>query len=384
MAVKNIRTRQELLHHFDERMNATYSSLSDNQELDSDTSLVKTYLIEAHLSENATTQELDKMFAKLTETQKATNNCLNILPSDDPKLYVFSADVDGELITLYADVSNPRFWTLHSSGRSTSLDWLIDRTIKQHFFLDHAWFWPSLLNRLSNKGAFKGLSLDYDRRAIPDVDFEASQSVEYLKMQLWGTAAGDVFRVLSKSFPSHTTLSKVKIKYWLSAKDDGVFTIDDFKFDGKITARGTSFVSHISLVSDTYNEYIQTIRKIENEYSMNWTGDNGMATVSGKALAIRFPTSIKHLDQFCEYLFSSSLPFRLWGVPVMVHENFYRVSGIDLHANCRLDFEITPEFMRLYLPSGSCGNTIARLFTNLKHYYDSQIEAVGEDDERIF
>ena len=29
--------------------------------------------------------------------------------------------------------------------------------------------------------------------------------------------------------------------------------------------------------------------------------------------------------------------------------------------------------MRVYLLDGSCGNTIARLYTNLQHYYDSQV-----------
>jgi hypothetical protein len=39
----------------------------------------------------------------------------------------------------------------------------------------------------------------------------------------------------------------------------------------------------------------------------------------------------------------------------------------------RITFEITPEFMRVYLPDGSCGNTIIRLYTNLQHYYDSLV-----------
>ena len=51
-----IKTRQEMAQLLNDRMNSTYQTLSDEQELEPETSLVKTYLVEAHLAEDAPSQ----------------------------------------------------------------------------------------------------------------------------------------------------------------------------------------------------------------------------------------------------------------------------------------------------------------------------------------
>ena len=72
-------------------------------------------------------------------------------------------------------------------------------------------------------------------------------------------------------------------------------------------------------------------------------------------------------------VFSGAEPFRLWGAPVLVGKDYFRVTALDLHVTHRITFEITRDFMRVYLADRSCGNTIARLYTNLQHYYDSRV-----------
>lgn len=37
--------------------------------------------------------------------------------------------------------------------------------------------------------------------------------------------------------------------------------------------------------------------------------------------------------------------------------------------------------MRIYLPENSCGNTILRLYTNLQHYFDSNVKLNEEEIE---
>jgi hypothetical protein len=376
-------TRQELVQYLDEVMNSTYSSLVERQELEPDTSLVKTYLVESHLPEDVSVTDLEAFINNLSTTRLPRNRRIRIKQSADRTLYWLTATVNREPVTIYLDVSNPRFWLLHSANRSISLDWLLDRLIKDQNTLDRGWLWPELLERLSTRGVFRGLGLDYDRRVIPDIDFESPESVEYLKLQLWGMQASQVFRVLREAFPQATTLSKVKVKHWLSQDTDGEFAIDDIKYDGKITTRGTSFQSHLELTSDLFREYANTIRRIESDYALMWPSDSGRITISGQALSFRFSAPIHDLDQFCEHVFSSSLPFRLWGTPTKLRDDFYRVAAVDLHAGCRLSFEIAPEYMRLYLPTNSCGNTIVRLYTNLKHHYDPRMRAASADGESI-
>lgn len=383
--MENVKTRQEMIQYLDKRMNLTYYTLLDKQTLEPETSLIKTYLVEAHISEEAHQSDLNDLFERLSLTRLPYRAKVHIEPTDDSTLYAIYTSIYDEPITIYTDVSNPRFWILHSINRSTTLDWLLDRLIKEQQFLDRAWIWPELLMHISEKGSFRGLGLDYDRRVMPDVDTaETPQLVEYMKMQLWGMRAEEVLRILSREFPQVTTLSKVKIKYWMSQTSKGNFSIDDVKFDGKITARGTSFLSHISLVADLYTQYSDTIKNIENKYALKWEYTENKVRLSGEALHFQFPKEIENLTQFCEHLFSSTSPFRLWGVPMEIDKHFYRVSAVDLHTGCRLGFEISPEFMRLYLPQKSCGNTIARLYTNLKHHYDAQIKALDADDKSIF
>jgi hypothetical protein len=377
------RTRQELVQYMDQVMNFTYSSLAERQELELDTSLVKTYLIESHLTENTHPSVVEAFVSNLSTTRLPRNRRLKIGKGTDPTLYWLSTTIKKEPVVVYIDVSNPRFWILHSANRSTSLDQLIDRIIKDQNTLDRGWLWPELLEELALKGSFRGLGLDYDRRMIPDIDFESPESVEYLKLQLWGMQADRVFRILQQSFPEATTLSKIKVKHWLLRDEDNEFAIDDVKYDGKITTRGTSFQSHREFVTSLYREYASMIREIESNYALNWTHESERVMLSGQALSFRFSTPILNLEKFCQHVFAASLPFRLWGTPTRLAGDFYRIVAVDLHAGSRLSFEVAPEYMRIYLPSGSCGNTIVRLYTNLKHHYDPQMKAVNADEETI-
>jgi hypothetical protein len=45
---------------------------------------------------------------------------------------------------------------------------------------------------------------------------------------------------------------------------------------------------------------------------------------------------------------------------------------------------LNSDAIRLYLPQGTCGNTMTRLYTNLQHYYDSQVTLISGSGESIF
>jgi hypothetical protein len=72
------------------------------------------------------------------------------------------------------------------------------------------------------------------------------------------------------------------------------------------------------------------------------------------------------------------------GLPIKTGERSFRVSAIDLHVGRRMSFELSPEFMRVYLAPGGCGNSLARLYTNLQHHYNSQVEAIDGSEELAF
>jgi hypothetical protein len=65
-------------------------------------------------------------------------------------------------------------------------------------------------------------------------------------------------------------------------------------------------------------------------------------------------------------------PQRLWGQPA-VAEGEALVEAVDLHVGQRIGIELGHDWMRVYLHAGSCGNTVARLISNLQTRFDGAL-----------
>jgi hypothetical protein len=370
-------------------MSHAYAQLQDRQHLEADSSLLKTYLVEAH-SDTGNQRDTLRLLRVAFGTEYLGARAESQVQESEENLFFNVTIHYGRFeATFHVDATERRYWVVHSTSKSTQADHILQRVILQHPSLDSVWLPMQLLERVTQLGSFRGLGLDYDRRKVPDVDFEADDApVEFLKMQLWGNRAGEILRVLrhQNAFPESTTLSKVKVKHWLDREhDQDAFSVSDVKYDGKITARGTSFLSHISLVSTVTRDYSRNIQDFETRFALHFERQpNGRSQLNGEPLAVKFGRPIADIEVFLEKVFSGAAPFRLSGVPVRVRGQLYRVVAVDLHVSQTVTFEITPEFMRIFLPRGSCGNTVARLYTNLQHYYDSTVELRTGDGVRVF
>jgi hypothetical protein len=378
-----------MAHFLEDTMNKAYSALAQKQKLDVDSSLVKCYLIEAHDLENAKHAEiLDALQGAFDGDAVPLAKGARVRETKEEFFFTFEAETKDGKASFYVDATSPRFWLLHSTSRSTVIDPLVRSALANARGLDSAWIPVQLLESTTRLGLLRGLGLDYDRRPVPDVDFEQPGApVEFLKMQLWGNRAQDVLAVLRKqgAFPDATTLSKVKIKHWLDSQKDSPFSIVDIKYDGKITGRGTSFQSYMTVVTTLYRKYANRVREFEKRFAVSITRrGTGRMAVAGEPLNITFKEPINNLAVFCDHLFSATRPFRLWGVPVKIAKDSYHVAAVDLHVGARFNAEISPDFMRIYLNPGSCGNTLFRLYTNLQHYYHSLIDATDGSGEPAF
>jgi hypothetical protein len=388
-----IKNRKEMAQYLDHRMTKSYTELLEDQKLEVDTSLVKTYLVEAHVGSNdekySPHHEIHKLLQDIVKTCHFVSVSKgNVSETEDECFFQirFQTRHEKELI-LFVDSADARFWLIHSMDSSPILDDILDKMILTTHTLDRAWIPIQLLEEMTKYGSFRGLGLSYDRRAIPDTDVELEgPGVEFMKMQLWGTNAKRVLEILRKedAFPHETTLSKVKIKFWSDGKNSEKFTLDDIKYNGKITARGTSFDSHITLTTNLYRKYSTEVKRIEKNYTIKHKLMKKGHTIEGLPINLLFPTGIKNIEKFLRHVFDCAFPFKLWGVPVKLAEDYYRVKAVDLHVGNLVDFEINRDFIRVYLPYGACGNTIARLYTNFQHYYDAKVETSVGDDERLF
>lgn len=96
-------------------------------------------------------------------------------------------------------------------------------------------------------------------------------------------------------------------------------------------------------------------------------------------VVLRFSRPIPDLELFLDGLFSAREPFRLWGIPRMVGSGAAEVEAVDLHVGQQVRFDITAEWMRVYLFAGGCGNSVVRLVVNLQHHFDSRVTIVDDD-----
>jgi hypothetical protein len=389
-----ITTRREMAEWLEEVMSHAYTELEERQRLEAGTSLLKTYLLEAHAGATAEHSNVLRILREAFSGQVlGERSQARVHETQEEFFFRVEATWASNSAEFYVDANDHRFWVLHSASNSVKADRILHRVIANDTHLDSAWLPMQMLERVSHMGVFKGLHLDYDHREVPDVEFDVPDApVEYLKMQLWGNRARDVLRILRQpdAFANATTLSKVKIKYSLDHQvNEGSFSVDEVKWDGKITARGTSFQSHINLVNSIYRSYAENVRDVEEKFSLRYAAQaadagNATPTLSGEPLSITFSRPIADLEKFLNAIFSGNEPFRLWGVPVSIGRNYFRVTAMDLHVTNRITFEVTPDFIRVYLPDGSCGNTVVRLYTNLQHYYDSKVILAAGGGETLF
>ncbi len=386
--------RQSMAALLGDRMAGTYERLSAGDALEAETSLVKSYLLESTLPENASPSTArDRTQQLLANIPLGRRMDAQATFTDDDALLAMQASVTvngrAERLVVYFDLTNPRFLQAHSMGSSNAVDSLIERLVTAGTDIDRAWLPADLLEHISTLGSFRGLSLDYDRRAVPDVDLAAPPRVEFLKMQLWGNRANDVLRVLRQehAFPHETTLAKVKVKYAQDPDHEERFSLDDVKFDGKITARGTSFDSHIDLLSVVHDRYAACVRTVEQSFSVGMAdipADGQRMMIDGEPIGFTFEPPIPNLIAFCDHVFSGAEPFRIWGVPVALRSNFVRVDAVDLHVGASLRFEVLPDLVRMYVPKGACGNSALRLYTNLQHYYNAMVGAIDGRGGHVF
>ncbi len=86
------------------------------------------------------------------------------------------------------------------------------------------------------------------------------------------------------------------------------------------------------------------------------------------------------MNKLLDKLLSSTKPFRLWGLKRQINKDYYKAVCVDLHTANKLTMEASPEWIRIYLPYGACGNTVLRLLTNIQQYYDSGAKLVVGDE----
>jgi hypothetical protein len=202
-----------------------------------------------------------------------------------------------------------------------------------------------------------------------------------LRVQLFGSHAERLLDKIADLPEYKSAVSFSSIEVDIDDPDLGLLR-ESVRRWGAFAAHGEQFAHHAQFVQMVISRYARLVESIEalalrfeplHAASADLTDpDAGGASFAGVPVGIRFSRPIPDLPAFCEELFSSRAPFRLWGQPA-VAEDEALVEAVDLHVGQRVGIEVGTNWMRVYLHAGSCGNTVARLISNLQTRFDGAL-----------
>ena len=366
MKVKN---RKELFEHLENIMARTYEKIKEEGKLEYEQNLLKSFIIESNEPNlNSLKQSQSKEFK------------IDIFPTEDKTLHVLNIGLkEKKKAVFYVDSFNPRFWIFHTTSKSILVNTIIKKLVGViGGKLDHPWLYTNFLDTIRKESTqVRGTGIQYKYGEVfPD----ENQEVEEFSMRIWGSMAQNIIEQLRRSPQlKHTlTLSSIGIKQ----EYNNDFVIEDITYWGRFLARGTSIQAHLEVVENIQKKYQSILSQIEKE-RITYRKREHSIKIEGRPLLITFKKKIEDLNKFLEVVVSSKIPFRLWGIKTFIEKDFALVIGIDLHNGDKFSMEVTPVWIRFYLPEGACGNTVIRLVTNLQKYYDADTKLEGIENGRI-
>jgi len=329
---------------------------------------LKSYIIENHVhNESFTSHEKISNFL-VKAFNKESKLSLTLKETEDEHLFVIDSNV-GEL---YLDISQKRFWVLHATIKAKDSD-LVHKTILKEKNIDNIWLPIPFLSSLRKFGEMYGIGISFTEYLKKDeLDDFLFPNQNTLNLNIRRLYVDKMMNLLQSSDLKEVIgINKVTLLE-KSLENNENFIVDDVTYYGKITGRGTSFSKHHSIVQNVLSSYKSKIKHLENDYSYIFNiEDHGL---KGQPIEIHLQRQSINIEKLVDTIFSGKKPYYLWGVPDWRNENYCQVNAVDLHTGNfgrNLEFEIMPHLIRVLLPKGSCGNTIARLVTNIHQSIDA-------------
>lgn len=383
-----ISSRRQLFDYLQSQMQSSYSDIKEHQKIAFESNLIKSYILEVNTPCDISDQEsVFRWFKKTMQFEGKSNYKFDFIPTEESGFYQLVASSGEKKVVFFLDAAtDSRFWLGYSISESLVIDRCLEYLVRNSINFDFVWLWPNFLEEKQKRGEFRGFGLDYDYRKFEQ---EESEITTYLKMQLWGGAnTHQIYELLRKNeeFTNKVVLSKIRFKEFegVGERNSESFAIQDLKYNGKFTTRGTDLNIHLRTLNDVRLSYKKVITSIENDYSLKWV-ETKNKNISLEGYALHFiPSSEIQISLFIEKVFDGTAPFRLLGYPISYEEKSAAVEIVDLHTGGKISVDLYPDRIIIYIPDGTCGNSIARFYTNLQHYFDVRFEVETDNGEKLF
>jgi len=290
-----------------------------------------------------------------------------VTATEDAHLHRLSSP-EGEI---FADTVDPRFWSLHTRMTDSFVSRMVQPAVQRRRDLDRLWLPTQHLTAAWPDAERTGVHVAFDARGL---DPGGATSATLLK--LTGREVGGTLALLSRLPDAGQGVLSSVDGVQLRVEDPDSGHVDEaVNRGGTFVARGDSFALHQAFVADVLRRYRTLVETLEERRLAFVPGSDpeGGGELRGDVVSLAFSRPISDLQHWLDELLSSREPFRLWGQPEIDADGVASVEVVDLHVGQRLSIDVTVDGMRLYLPEGTCGNTVVRLVSNLQHRFDNRL-----------
>ena len=398
---KIVKTRREFVDILSSRISSTYDAIKEEGKQKPKQNLLKSYMV-----------EINKVpFLGIRNYLKNYKINVAIKETDDPRLINLIFFDNNEEYVFYVDKSiHERFLVIHTLEPADASDKIIRKIVHNvGSKFDYLWFPTQMLEKFTDmfQGYLSGLGVQYkygrifgDDEILIDEMLPQKRSIQkkkvndlkvtYFTMRLWGEFTPKLLNIFKRN-PDLTqffSLSSIQIKRLFDEEnlhdpEEAQFVIENIYYWAKVIAKGPSITAHFETLDDLQKEYKCVLTQIEDNL-IGVSQTEKYHILEGAPFIINLKNPIQDIEEFVKAVFTGRPPFRIWAVESEVKdENAYVVFGTDFHNGDQIELEITPDWIRIYLERGACGNTILRFLTNLQRYYDPNATLESEEYGRI-
>jgi hypothetical protein len=294
-----------------------------------------------------------------------------------PEIQVIRLQHNNIQVKFFVDTSDPRFWLLHTNALAKNAQHLFNRLVHSpRAVFDKVWMPMEMIQKIIHlpRNSFRGFGLSY--RDFFDLSKDEEQAVAELKMRVSGINSVNALNALTGEEKIKNSISYSMVR--LRRGEPNRYVINEMGYEGRFTATGGySIEDYMSLIEATRKIYKNSLETIEHN-SLGIKEVEGRTLIEGQAFDLIFKREIEDPGSFADILTNSKTPFRIWGLKNKISKEYCQVFGVDLHTGDPLNLEISDYGIRVYLRKGACGNSVLRLYTNLQHYFDSNVRLNDE------
>ncbi|WP_260511541.1 hypothetical protein [Priestia megaterium] len=378
----NWKNRESIFSYLEEYSQNTKDQI-DNYKMKN--TLLKSYIFETFDESLYNSSNLLKDVSDINNLFKDPKHSLKQI---DEELYVLKKN---DVLIGFIEQINPRFCTLYTTETSRYSDQIAQSYVKKSPILDSLWISGKMFDEfLSNLTSYHNSSrftkMKFEFNAMFDRQYSKNDDIQEHKVssvslveELGGIV--DKLTGVRQYFSSFHSVGSLRFPSNVGKGGHDVYQ------NGKITNRSDSFTDHRIQLKQIINLYQEMTERLEKKVWIeveNIKSTNNLINSSFKAspVTIKFnkPLDTNTFNNFVNYTFPTGRePFKIYGEIKRFSEERVHIYGVDLHLWQNVMLDLSTEEFILFLPKGTCGNTIHRLITNIQRFLDPEIDVfIGE------